>query len=31
MEDKKKVSESFVAPTNIVGDGIRTKEKFGSS
>jgi len=26
-----KISENFIAPTSIVGDGTRTKEKYGSS
>jgi hypothetical protein len=28
---QKKISENSVTPTNIVGDGTRTKEEFGST
>ncbi len=31
MEDKKYILKNFIAPTSIVGDGTRTKEKYGSS
>jgi hypothetical protein len=31
MEDKEKITQNFVAPTSIIGDGTRTKEESGSS